>query len=180
MNGQNKNSRIKTGKISKNLFVLACLIGCLGLFWCLHGAYGALVPEAGKEYGYSDAEHPGSLDVFMILAVGVAQWILGIVGSLALLFFIYGGFVFLISGGSTTQIDKGKKILGGAVIGLIIVFASYLIIKFSLQTFGANPCMKNYSLNGYMCMEKSLGSQCKLNEGVLCPDYAATVKCCLR
>lgn len=74
-------------------------------------------------------------DMVMIL-VRASQWILGIVGSLALLMFIYGGFMFLISAGSSEKIGKAKTILVAAVVGLAIVFGSYLIIKFVLSTIG--------------------------------------------
>jgi len=166
----------KKPKINKPVFVFACLVSAILLFWCLNAAYGALVPDTGttanstKVNGYTG----DSLDVFMLLAINIANWILGIVGSLALLFFIYGGFTFLISAGNTAQVDKGKKILGGAVVGLLIVFCSYLIIKFSLQAFGANPCMQQYSLQGYMCMDKSLSHTCLPG---YCPG-AANIQCC--
>ncbi len=70
------------------------------------------------------------------LLVNVAQWILGITGSLALLALVYGGVLFLISGGSSETVSKAKKVITGAVIGLIIVFASYTIIAFILRALG--------------------------------------------
>ncbi len=73
---------------------------------------------------------------FIILAVKVSNWILSIVGSLVLLMFIYGGFMFLISAGSSESITKAKNILIAAVIGLIIVFSSWLIIKFVIGSMG--------------------------------------------
>jgi len=77
-----------------------------------------------------------NLDDMVMILVRASSWILGIVGSLALLMFIYGGFMFLISAGSSEKIGKAKTILIAAVIGLAIVFGSYLIIKFFLQTLG--------------------------------------------
>lgn len=80
----------------------------------------------------------GNYDVndMLMLAVTAAKWILGIVGSLTLLMFIYGGFLFLVSSGSNEQITKAKGVLIAAVIGLAIVFSSYLIIKFILGSMG--------------------------------------------
>jgi hypothetical protein len=75
---------------------------------------------------------------FVALAINVSKWILGIVGSLSLIMFIYGGFMFLISAGSADAIGKAKKIIIAAVIGLAIVFSSYLIIKFVLGSMGLN------------------------------------------
>lgn len=80
----------------------------------------------------------GNYDVndMLMLAITAANWILGIVGSLTLLMFIYGGFLFLVSSGSSEQITKAKGVLIAAVIGLAIVFSSYLIIKFVLSSVG--------------------------------------------
>jgi len=73
---------------------------------------------------------------FIVLAANVARWILGIVGSLTLIMFVYGGVLFLISAGSSDKVSQAKKILTAAVVGLIIVFGSYLIVKFALSTIG--------------------------------------------
>ncbi len=77
-----------------------------------------------------------SLNDIMAIVIGASRWILGIVGSLALIMFIYGGFTFLISGGSSEKVGQARKIIIAAVIGLIIVFSSYLIIKFVLGSLG--------------------------------------------
>ncbi len=77
-----------------------------------------------------------SLNDFVSLAINISKWILGIVGSLALIMFIYGGLMFLISAGSADSIAKAKKIIVAAVVGLIIVFASFLIIKFVMRAMG--------------------------------------------
>lgn len=58
---------------------------------------------------------------------------LGIVGSLALLMFIYGGFVWLTSAGSADKVTKGKNILVWATIGLVVIFTSYGATKFVLD-----------------------------------------------
>ncbi|MDP2768006.1 MAG: pilin [Candidatus Methanoperedens sp.] len=91
-----------------------------------------------------------SLNDFIQLAVNVSQWILGITGSLALLAFIYGGVVFLISAGNTEMVAKGKRIITGAVIGLVIVFASYTIIQFTMDALEIKiPGGKNWATSGW-------------------------------
>ncbi|MFH1326453.1 MAG: pilin [Candidatus Falkowbacteria bacterium] len=84
-----------------------------------------------------------SLDDFVRLAVNVSNWILGIVGSLALLFFVYGGFMMIISAGNTERSGKAKTILTNAIIGLVIVFTSWLIIYFVQTTLGAKQRLDN-------------------------------------
>ena len=62
--------------------------------------------------------------------------IFGFIGSIALIMFIIGGVLFLISGGNQEKVTKAKKLMISAVIGLLIIFASYLIIEFVLNTVG--------------------------------------------
>lgn len=77
-----------------------------------------------------------TLDDFLSLAVKISDWILGFVGSAALLFFVYGGMLFVMSGGSSDKVDQGKKMIFGAIMGLILVFSSYLIIQFVMSSLG--------------------------------------------
>ena len=57
------------------------------------------------------------------------QAILSIVGSIALLMFVYGGVLWITSMGESQRIDKGKKILVWAVLGLALIAASYVIVN---------------------------------------------------
>ena len=58
---------------------------------------------------------------------------LGIVGSLALLMFIYGGFTWMTSAGSPDKVTKGKGIMVWAAIGLAVIFSSYALVKFVID-----------------------------------------------
>lgn len=77
-----------------------------------------------------------TLDDFVKLGVNVSNIILGLVGSLSLLMFVYGGVSFLISAGNAEAVSKARKIIVAAVLGLAIVFASYIIIQFVLEGLG--------------------------------------------
>ncbi|PKM87234.1 hypothetical protein CVU83_03225 [Candidatus Falkowbacteria bacterium HGW-Falkowbacteria-2] len=76
------------------------------------------------------------LNDMVLLAIRASRIILGLVGSLALLMFIYGGLMFLISSGSSEKVTKAKNIIIAAAIGLIIVFTSFVIIRFVLEMMG--------------------------------------------
>ncbi|MCK5320910.1 hypothetical protein KAJ61_06010, partial [Candidatus Parcubacteria bacterium] len=80
---------------------------------------------------------------FVALGVHISQIILGIVGSLALLAFVVGGVMFLASGGNKNLVDRGKATIIGAVIGLVVVFASYTIISFAASAMGIDINAKN-------------------------------------
>jgi hypothetical protein len=98
------------------------------LFWHkIAKAASIVTPKEDGNYQVND---------FILLAVNISSLILRVVGSLALLFFVYGGLTLMLSGGSSEQVKKGQGIIKAAVIGLIIVFASFIIIKFALQTIG--------------------------------------------
>lgn len=70
------------------------------------------------------------LNHFVMVAVQVSKIILGLSGSAALLAFVIGGVMMLVSAGNKNMIDRGKAAIVGAVIGLVIVFTSWIIIGF--------------------------------------------------
>jgi hypothetical protein len=59
----------------------------------------------------------------------VIRFILGVTGSIALVMFIYGGFLWMTAAGNTQQVDKGKKALIWSVLGLLAVFGSYSVLN---------------------------------------------------
>ncbi|MBI2484630.1 hypothetical protein HYW18_00520 [Candidatus Uhrbacteria bacterium] len=67
-------------------------------------------------------------DVMVVLG-NVAQFIFGIVGSLALLLFVVGGIYWLTSRGEKEGIQKGRQYFWAATVGLVISFSAYLILN---------------------------------------------------
>ncbi|MBD3247934.1 hypothetical protein GF382_01430 [Candidatus Falkowbacteria bacterium] len=59
--------------------------------------------------------------------------VLGIVGSLALIMFIWGGLVWMTAAGSPEKISQGRMILLWATIGLVVVFSSFTLVRFIIQ-----------------------------------------------
>ncbi|MCX6722400.1 MAG: Ig-like domain-containing protein [Candidatus Staskawiczbacteria bacterium] len=55
---------------------------------------------------------------------------------LAVLALLIGGILIMVSAGNANTLGTGKKILFAAVIGLVLVFCSYLIIDFVLHAIG--------------------------------------------
>ena len=58
---------------------------------------------------------------------------LGVVGSIALVMFIYGGFTWMTAAGNAEQVTKGKNIIVWAAIGLVVIFSSYALVRFVIQ-----------------------------------------------
>ncbi|QQS60422.1 hypothetical protein IPN41_00335 [Candidatus Falkowbacteria bacterium] len=67
----------------------------------------------------------------------IIQWVLSFVGVLFLILMIYGGFTWMSSRGNQESIQTAQKIVGSAVIGLVIVLSAYAITLFMGTTFGA-------------------------------------------
>lgn len=63
----------------------------------------------------------------------VIKAILGVVGSLALLMFIYGGLTWMTAAGNKEKVEKGKEIIIWAALGLVVIFASYALVEFVLN-----------------------------------------------
>lgn len=62
----------------------------------------------------------------------IINGVLGVVGSLALLMFVYGGIVWMTAAGSPEKVQKGKNILIWATIGIVVIFTAYAMVKFVL------------------------------------------------
>lgn len=60
----------------------------------------------------------------------------GIIGSLALVMFVYGGLLWMTSSGSAEQVKKGKNIFLWAAVGLVVVFSAYSLVRFVIQGVG--------------------------------------------
>lgn len=78
----------------------------------------------------------GNCQISDILAVfiNVGEFLLGISGAVALGYFVYGGFVFILSRGSKGEVDKAFGILRNASIGIAIIFLSGVLVRFTTQS----------------------------------------------
>jgi len=63
------------------------------------------------------------------LIANIIKIILGLTGSIALLLFVYGGFLWMTSAGNSERVTKGKNVFVWAVVGLLVIFSSYAILK---------------------------------------------------
>jgi amino acid transporter len=111
-------------------------------FGIFTSTYAACTPEelaAGTcTTGIVTLDNPlGDIKSPQALVGQVINSIFGIVGSLALVMFIYGGFLWLTSAGSAEQVKKGKDIFIWAVIGLVVIFSAYSLVRFVIQGVGA-------------------------------------------
>jgi len=67
------------------------------------------------------------------LFINFGTMTLGIVGTAALVFFVYGGVMMIVSAGNADRVKKGKDILVAAIVGIVIAFSAYALINFVLD-----------------------------------------------
>ena len=63
--------------------------------------------------------------------------IIGVFAALA--FLIWGGIKWITSGGDKTKVESARGTVIGAIIGLVIVLASYFLISVAYQLVTGNP-----------------------------------------
>ena len=56
--------------------------------------------------------------------------IMSIVGSIALVMFVYAGGLWMVAGGNAQQTTKAMKTMVWSAIGLIVILSSYSIVNF--------------------------------------------------
>lgn len=107
----------------------------------------------------------------------IIKGFMGIVGSLALLSFVYGGFLMLVSQGDAAKVKKGKDTMIWATGGLVVIFGSYIFLSYvitKLVESGSGvtspgkkvPCpqdhpeCKDLGKQGYECVTPGSNSSC--------------------
>ncbi len=104
------------------------------------GFFGAAIPKCLLQDEFSKECRDVSLFVFLLINWGRSS--LGIIGAFALAFFIYGGFILIMSQGNQESIKKGADTMLAALIGIAIVFAAYLLIRFLGEAVGIKSQFK--------------------------------------
>ncbi len=114
---------VKYYKIS--LVLAICLVGL---------AAGLIVAQAAS--GTYTLDNPIKAKSFEELFVGITNWLAGIIASLAMLMVVFGGLQYLFSGGNEEKVKKANKTILYALIGLLVVGASWGLLQTLLEILG--------------------------------------------
>jgi len=79
-----------------------------------------------KKTEYKGVSTVTDLNEFII---GIANFILTFVAVICVLILTYGGYLWIIDRGEEQLAEKARKILAGAVIGLLIIISAYTIVN---------------------------------------------------
>jgi len=86
----------------------------------------AMLTNFGTEAGYGEA---GMEEIIGT----IIQIVLSLLGLVAVVLIIAGGFQWMTSGGNEEKIKSAKKLMGSALVGLIIVILAYSIATFIIS-----------------------------------------------
>lgn len=93
---------------------------------------GTLLQDTGREAGFQVSDDgQGQLTKFVGQIINVLLSVLGIIFFVLL---VYGGFLWMTSGGNDDKVKKAKTLITDAVIGLIIILAAYAISAFVINS----------------------------------------------
>ena len=112
--------------------------------------YEGLVPCGKSEKGPGETDEvtmPCQFCHFFVMFDGIVDFVLELVIIIGVLMLTIGGFMFLFAGGSPALLARAKSILTSTAIGLVIIFAAYLIIGTILQAIGLSDWTKEIYQN---------------------------------
>jgi len=88
--------------------------------------------QAGTAAGEAPAfiqEHTGGTGNLRTLILTIVNFFLLFLGLLSVLMIIYGGVLYITASGEQGKVDKGKKIIMYAIIGIIIILLSWALVN---------------------------------------------------
>lgn len=115
-----------------SLFIFVFFIFCF-LFFVLSAPLAQAIENQATTPSEALPNPLGTTDIPTLIG-HIIKALLGVTGSIALLMFIYGGILWLISGGNEKRVEQGKSVLTWATIGLGIIFTSYILVNFVIKS----------------------------------------------
>lgn len=93
-----------------------------------------MYPAATTTAATIDLENPlgPTVTTIPLLVNRILNGLFTIVGVVALIVFLFGGFTWMTSEGSEKKIKKGWDTMIWGALGLVIIFASFILVRFLL------------------------------------------------
>ncbi|MBI5654780.1 hypothetical protein HZC53_03970 [Candidatus Uhrbacteria bacterium] len=68
-----------------------------------------------------------------VIATNIINWALGLIGIVLVVLILYAGFLYMTSGGEADKVEKAKKIIVNAIIGLVIILSAWGITRYVIN-----------------------------------------------
>ncbi len=89
---------------------------------------------------------------FVQLGQRILEWFILVSASIIAVMFAWGGFEWVMSGGNTGKIQKGKDKMINALIGFLIILGAYLVVNTIMVTFVDQSVVSNW--NSIQCVQQ--------------------------
>jgi len=119
---------MNTKLVKQTAIIFALMVGAISLMSFLPVAGAALIDNSANIPAVSEAT--GGSDSLRDLIITMVDYFLGFLGLVAVLMVIYGGVTYVTAAGKDDAVEKGKKIIMYALIGLVIVLLSFVVVNF--------------------------------------------------
>ncbi|MFC1598446.1 pilin [Patescibacteria group bacterium] len=126
--------------MKKSYFILIFIILIIASYMLIAGtAFGYGVSDIKDFTGQTrEGAGLGNLE-YADIAAGAINIMLSIVGAIFVILIISSGFTWMISQGNQDKVDKARKTLSYAVVGLIVIIASYSIASVVIRAIEEAP-----------------------------------------
>lgn len=88
-----------------------------------------LSPQFANAQSVTAQTDLGTFGTFGAFLSAFFVWGIPITGSLAILMFIYAGFLYMTSKGDQANITSAKDIITGVVLGLVLLFTAEILLR---------------------------------------------------
>lgn len=79
---------------------------------------------------------PGQNATAKSIIVGAINWSLGIAGAVAVIYLVVGAFFYITAAGDTEKLEKAKKTIRNAIIGVVILLLAGVIVTELINILG--------------------------------------------
>ncbi len=108
-----------------------CFILVLSLMLLPHLALAATIDPGFSVF--QDELGLGTRDLRLTIADLIHE-AMGLLGIMAVVVILYGGFIWMISGGNDEKVKQAKDTMISGIIGLVIVLTSYSLANFVVSS----------------------------------------------
>ena len=73
-----------------------------------------------------------------VIIVRVMNWLMGIIGVLAILMFVVSGWMYLTAAGDEKQTENAKNNIKFVIIGLAVALCAFIVVRLVANLLGAD------------------------------------------
>ena len=119
-------------KLQKYISITMMAVMVLGGMFALTNAVLAASSSVNVGLNFSDELGLGTRDPRQTIA-SIINTALGLLGIVAVVIVLIGGFKWMTAGGNEEQVGEAKKWLFSGVIGLVIILSAYAIASWAVN-----------------------------------------------